>query len=80
MAAAAAVALAYFRLASVPPATTPGPTYSWDTVIPETVADIEATVVGVRQEFDQQVATYTKMYNDIRALEERLTSTTGMNR
>ncbi len=80
MAAAAAVVLAYFRLASVPPPTTPGPTYSWDTVIGETVADIEATVVGVRQELDQQVAMYTKMYNDTRALEERLTSTTSMNR
>ena len=67
MAAAAAVVLAYFRLASVPPSTTPSPTYTWDTAISETVADIDATVVGVRQELAEQKATYTKMYNDTRA-------------
>ena len=75
VAAAAAVVLAYFRLASLPPPTTPGPTYTWDTAVGEIVADIDATVVGLRAEFDQQVATYTKMYNDTRTLEEKLTST-----
>jgi hypothetical protein len=80
VAAAAAVVLAYFRLASVPPPTTPDPTYTWETAISETVADIEATVVGVRQEFAEQKAMYTKMYDDTRALEEKLTSTTTMNR
>lgn len=80
VAAAAAVVLAYFRVASVPPPTTPSPTYTWDTAISETVADIEASVVGVRLEFARQQATYTKMWNDTRALEEKLTSTTSMNR
>ena len=80
MAAAAAVVLAYFRVASLPPPTTPRPTYSWDTAISETVADINATVVGLRQEFAEQKATYTKMYNDTRLLEEKLTSTTSTNR
>ena len=80
VAAAAAVVLAYFRLASVPPPTTPGPTYTWDTAIGETVADIEATVAGVRQEFAEQKAMYTKMYDDTRALEEKLTSVSSTNR
>jgi hypothetical protein len=80
VAAAAAVALAYFRVASVPEPTTPGPAYTWDTAISEAVADIEATVVGVRAEIAEQKATYIKMYNDTRALEEKLNSTTSMNR
>jgi len=80
VAAAAAVVLAYFRVASLPPPATPSPTYSWDTAISETVADIDATVAGLRQEFAEQKATYTKMYNDTRMLEEKLTSTSSMNR
>jgi hypothetical protein len=80
VAAAAAVVLAYFRVASVPPPTTPDPTYTWDTAISEIAADIDATVVGVRREFAEQKATYTKMYDDTRMLEEKLTSTSSMNR
>ena len=80
VAAAAAVVLAYLRVASLPPPTTPSPTYTWGTAVTEVVADIEATVVGLRQEFEQQKATYTKMYDDTRALQEKLTSTTGVNR
>ena len=79
-AAAAAVLLAYFRVASVPEATTPGPSYTWDTAVGEIVADIDATVVGLRMELAEQKARYTKMYNDTRLLEEKLTSTTSMNR
>lgn len=77
VAAAAAVVLSYFRLASVPPSTTPAPTYTWDTAISETVADIDASVVVFRQKLAEQKATYTKMWNDTRLLEERLTSTTS---
>ncbi len=80
VAAAAAVVLAYFRVASVPPSTTPSPTYTWDTAISETVADIDATVAGLRLEFAEQKATYTKMWNDTRLLEEKLTSSTSMHR
>ena len=80
VAAAAAVVLAYFRVASVPPSTTPAPTYTWDTAISEIVADVDATVVGLRTELAEQKATYTKMYNDTRALEERLTSISSTNR
>ena len=58
----------------------PGPTYTWDTAVGEIVADIDATVVGLRMELAEQKATYTKMYNDTRLLEEKLTSTTSMNR
>ena len=74
VAAAAAVVLAYFRVASVPPPTTPSPTYTWDTAFSEIVADIDATVVGLRTEFAEQKAMYTKMYDDTRILEEKLTS------
>ena len=80
MAAAAAVVLAYLRVASLPPSETPSPTYGWDTAISETVANIDATVAGMRQELAEQKATYTKMYNDTRVLEEKLTSTSSMNR
>ena len=79
-AAAAVVVLAYFRVASVPEATTPGPSYSWDTAIGEIVADIDATVAGLRMELAEQKTKYTKMYNDARLLEEKLTSTTSVNR
>jgi len=79
-AAAAAVLLAYFRVASVPEETTPGPSYSWDTAVGEIVADIDATVVRLRMELAEQKARYTKMYTDTRLLEEKLTSTTSMNR
>jgi hypothetical protein len=79
-AAAAVVLLAYFRVASVPEATTARPSYSWDTAIGEIVADVDATVVGLRMELAEQKARYTKMYNDTRLLEEKLTSTTSMNR
>jgi len=74
------VALAYFRVASLPETTTPGPSYSWDTAIGEIVADIDATVVGLRMELAEQRAKYNKMYNDTRLLEEKLTSTTSVNR
>ena len=80
MAAAAAVVLAYFRVASLPQSTTPSPTYTWDTAISEMVADIDATVAGLRLELAEQKATYTKMYNDTRLLEEKLSSTSRMNR
>ena len=79
-AAAATVLLAYFRVASVPEPTTPGPSYTWDTAVGEIVAEIDATVVGLRMELAEQRARYTKMYNDTRLLEEKLTSTTSMNR
>jgi hypothetical protein len=78
-AAAAAVVLAYFRVASVPDPATPRPSYSWDTAISQMVADIDASVAGLRQEFAEQKATYVKMYDDTRLLEEKLTSTTSMN-
>ena len=76
----AAVLLACFRVASVPETTTPGPTYTWETAVAEIVADIDATVVGLRVELAEQKARYTKMYDDTRLLEEKLTSTTSMNR
>ena len=79
-AAAAAVLLAYVRVASVPEATTPGPSYTWDTAIGELVGDIDSTIVGLRMELAEQKARYTKMYNDTRLLEEKLTSTTSVNR
>ena len=79
-AAAAALVLAYLRLASVPEPTTPGPMYTWESSIGEIVADIDATVVGLRMELAEQKAKYTKMYNDTRLLEQKLTSTTSMNR
>ncbi len=79
-AAAAAVALAYFRVASLPETTTPGASYSWDTAIGEIVADIDATVAGLRMELAEQKARYNRMYNDTRLLEEKLSSTTSMNR
>ena len=79
-AAAAVVLLAYYRVASVPESSTPGTTYTWDTVVSETVADVEATVAGVRREFVEQKALFSKMYADTRLLEEKLTSTTSMNR
>ena len=78
--AAAAVTLAYFRVASVPEPTTPSPSYTWDTAISEIAADIDATVSGLRQELAEQKARYTKMYYDTRALEEKLRSTTSMTR
>jgi hypothetical protein len=79
-AAAAVVVLAYFRVASVPEATAPGPSYTWDTAVEEIVADIDATVAGLRTELAEQKARYTRMYNDTRQLEEKLTSTTSVNR
>jgi hypothetical protein len=79
-AAAAAVLLAYFRVVSVPDPTTPRPSYTWDTVVNETIADVEATVAGARREFAEQKALYSRMYADTRLLEEKLTSTTSMNR
>ncbi len=79
-AAAAAVALAYIRVASVPEPTTPGPSYTWDTAVSELVADVDSTVAGLRMELAEQKARYTEMYNDTRLLEEKLTSTTSMNR
>ena len=72
--------LAYFQVASVPESTTPGPSYTWDTAVGEIVAEIDATVAGLRMELAEQKARYTKMYNDTRLLEEKLTSTTSMNR
>ena len=80
VAAAAVVVLAYYRVASLPESQTPSPTYSWDTVVSETIADVEATVVGLRREYAEQKALYSKMYADTRELEEKLTSTTSMNR
>jgi hypothetical protein len=74
-AAAAVVVLAYFRVASLPGTTTPGPSYTWDTAVGEIVADIDATVVRLRMELADQKARYTKMYSDTRLLEEKLTST-----
>ncbi len=79
-AAAAAVVLAYFRVASVPETTTPGPSYTWDAAVAEIVADIDATVAGLRVELSERKARYTKMYDDTRLLEEKLASTTSMNR
>jgi len=78
--AAAAVALAYLRVASVPETPTPGPSYTWDTAVGEVVADIDATVVGLRAELAEQKARYTKMYDDTRVLTDKLASTTSMNR
>ena len=80
VAATAVVLLAYYRLASVPEPATPGPTYSWDTVVGDTITDVEATVAGLRREYAEQKALYSKMYADTRLLEEKLTSTTSMNR
>ena len=67
-------------MASVPEPTTPGPSYTWDTAVSEFVADIDSTVAGLRLELAEQKARYTKMYDDTRLLEEKLTSTTSMNR
>jgi len=72
--------LAYFRVASLPETTTPGPSYTWDTAIGEIVADLDATVVGLRMELAEQKAQFAKMYHDTRMLEEKLASTTSMNR
>ncbi len=80
VAATAVVVLAYYRVASLPEPPTTSTTYSWDTVVSDTVADVEATVAGVRREFAEQKALYSKMYADTRELEEKLTSTTSMNR
>jgi hypothetical protein len=80
MAAAAVVVLAYYRVASVPEPSTPGPTYSWDTVVQETIWDVEATVAGLRREYAEQKALYSKMYADTRELEEKLNPTTSMSR
>ena len=80
VAATAAILLAYHRIASVPEAATPGPTYSWDTVVSDTITDVEAAVAGLRREYAEQKALYSKMYADTRELEEKLSSTTSMNR
>jgi hypothetical protein len=72
--------LAYYRLASVSEPSTPGPTYSWDTVVGETITDVEATVAGLRREYAEQKALYSKMYADTRELEKKLSPTTSMNR
>ena len=50
VAAAAAVVLAYFRVASLPPSETPSPTYGWDTAISETVAAAHKTEIDLRSE------------------------------
>ena len=60
MAATAVVLLAYYRVASVPEPATPGSTYSWDTVVGETITDVEATVAGLRREYAEQKALYSQ--------------------
>ena len=71
--AAAIVALACFRVASVP-STAPTTASTWSSVVTEVLDDIETSLVGFRAEVMQQRATYTQMWNDIENLEETLTS------
>jgi hypothetical protein len=67
---AATLAIACFRVASVPTNATPQ-----DRSISDVFAQIQVTVAGLRREAVEQRATYTRMGNDTRALQERLSST-----
>lgn len=68
------VVVAALRVASVPEAGAPRPTYTWQSALTEVGQDVQATVRGVRSHLLSQQATYTRMWQDTRALEERLST------
>ena len=74
VAVAAVLALACYRVASVPTITTTHPSYEQETSISDVFAEIQLTFTGMRQEVLEQRATYTRMGQDTRALRERLAS------
>jgi hypothetical protein len=77
VATAAAIGVAGLRVASVPtPQAEVRAPYTWDSVVTEIRADLDATVAGLRRTTAQQKAQYTKMWQDTQVLERRLGSDT----
>ncbi|MEO7942110.1 MAG: hypothetical protein ABIR34_01785 [Marmoricola sp.] len=69
---AAAVAMAYLEVASLPPTGHRQTSYTWDSILAEVRGDIRATVDGLRREREERKAILEQMRHDMRALNETL--------
>lgn len=71
-AAVLAILLSGVRVASVPASAEPSPDFSMDTAMDEVRTDVQATVVGLRQERAYWEGHFNRLAAGMRLLEERL--------
>ena len=72
MVVAALLAVAVYRVDSVPGPTPPYGGYTWQTAIDEVRHQVGTTVSGLREQILEAQATYDQMSDDVRTLQAQL--------